>query len=99
VRRQFIWALALSCGACGASAAPDLHAAFASIQVDEARIEHAAAALETSGGEEQRSAARDEICDAAAHLGATAAPLDDRDARERSERANEACATARERAP
>jgi hypothetical protein len=97
VTRRFSWALALFVGACGAAPARDLHAAFASIQVDEARIEHASAQLESSGDERAQGAARDEICDAASHLEATAAPLDDRDAHVRSVRASEACTNARTR--
>ena len=85
--------------ACGGAASESLHTAFASIQVDEARIEHGRAALAAAAGDDERAVARDEICDAAAHLSATARPLDDRDARERGERANEACEAARQRVP
>jgi hypothetical protein len=57
VKHHLAWILALLSGACGASPAPDLHAAFRSIQIDEARIEHASAALESSGDEAERGAA------------------------------------------
>jgi len=79
-------------GACG-GASIDLHAAFASIEVDEARIEHAAIALETADGE-ARATARDEICGASADLCETARPLDDRDATTRCERSRERCTRA-----
>lgn len=96
IRASALFVVVLAVGGCGGSSRQDLHAAFASIQVDEARIAHASAALETAGGDDERSAARDEICAAAAHLEATAAPLDDQDARARSERANRTCSRASE---
>lgn len=91
-------ALALGSSGCGGAQRPDANAAFASIQVDEARIEHAALAL-SEGAEaadrETRSAATTEICEASAHLCETARALEDRDALDRCARAEERCATAR----
>jgi hypothetical protein len=82
--------------ACGGSAR-DLHAAFASIQVDEARIEHASLALETAGDDAQsRRTQSDEVCAASAHLCETSRPLDDRDANARCARAEERCTRARQ---
>jgi hypothetical protein len=99
VRHVFTPVFALLFAACGAPAMHDLHAAFASIQVDEARIEHASIALETAGGDDERAPLVTEICDAADHIDATATPLEDRDAAARSARANATCTAARERAP
>lgn len=81
---------------CGAASSADLHAAFASIQIDEARIEHASLALE-NGGEDAsaRRAEGEEVCAASEHLCETARPLDDRDATTRCERARERCERAR----
>jgi hypothetical protein len=79
---------------CG-GATVDLHAAFASIEIDEARIEHASIALD----EHHALEAREEICAASTHLCATATPLADPDATTRCERARERCARATASAP
>lgn len=87
--------LSLAASGCGGAQRPDAHAAFASIQVDEARIEHAALALTETTDAETRSAARAEICEASAHLCETAGALEDRDALDRCAHAEERCAAAR----
>lgn len=93
MRRITLVSLMMTVGACGASSRVDLHAAFASIQVDEARIEHASLALENGDPDDDaRRASREEVCGASAHLCETARPLDDRDARARCQRAEERCA-------
>lgn len=84
-----VCALALSAGCGGPQRGDGLHAAFAEIQVQEARIEHAAHALsEQSEGAAQ---ACDEMRDAARRLCDVAQPTQDQDAMDR-------CARARERA-
>ena len=88
--------MALLLSACGGSSGADLHAAFASIQVDEARIEHASLALETADDTDARRTHGEEVCAASAHLCETARPLDDRDARARCARATERCEQSRE---
>ena len=90
-RIAFVSFAITSIGACGGAPAPDLHAAFASIEVDEARIEHASLALETAVLEDARRAQSEEVCSASAHLCDTARPLDDRDANTRCRRAEERC--------
>ncbi len=80
--------------ACGGASAPDVHVAFASIQVDEARIEHASVALERADDDTTRRTQGEEVCAASAHLCDTARPLDDRDASARCARAEERCARA-----
>lgn len=82
----------LAAGGCGGTQHPDPNAAFASIQVDEARIEHAALALANGGAADEAEA---EICAASGHLCETAHALEDRDALDRCARAEERCATAR----
>lgn len=88
-----IGALAVACG--GAPHA-DVDAVFAAMQVDEARIEHAARALEDASEIGAREAAGHELCDAATDLCARAETLDhDRDADARCARARERCTRAR----
>jgi len=83
----------LSIAGCG-GATVDVNAAFASIQVDEARIERASLALEAPT--DDRAADRDEVCAASTHLCDTARPLDDRDANARCARAEERCSQAQQ---
>ncbi len=85
--------LSLVVAGCGGSTV-DLNAAFASIQVDEARIERASLAMQSPG--DDRAADRDEVCAASSHLCDTARPLDDRDANARCARSQERCVQARE---
>jgi hypothetical protein len=86
--------------ACGAAPPRDLHAAFASIQIDEARIERASLALERSDDDAERQTQGEEVCAASARLCDTARPLDDRDATERCTHAEDRCDRAtREAAP
>jgi hypothetical protein len=87
--------LSLFFAACGGATAAEPHAAFASMQVDEARIEHASLALERDAETDARASDRDEICAASAHLCETAHTLDDADARTRCAHAEERCARAR----
>jgi len=75
-----------SCG--GARTEADLNAAFARIQLEEARIEHASGAPC-----EDRDVACAEICDAAGALCEVAAPTEDRDALTRCDRARNRCET------
>ena len=84
----------LAMNACGGASSADLHAAFTSIEVDEARIEHASIALETAADDGARRLDREEVCSASAHLCDTAGPLDDRDATTRCRHAEERCARA-----
>lgn len=81
--------------ACGAATAADPGPVFASIQVDEARIEHAALAIERSDDAAERRAQGEEVCAASEHLCSAAGGLDDRDASERCRRASERCVRAR----
>jgi hypothetical protein len=74
------------CG--GARTEADLNAAFARIQIEEARIEHASGAPC-----EERDGACAEICDAARALCEVAEPTEDRDARTRCDRARTRCET------
>lgn len=85
----------LTTSACGGAQRPDANEAFASIQIDEARIEHAALALTESTDPEARSAAATEICEASAHLCETARTIEDRDALDRCAHAEERCAAGR----
>ena len=95
-RTALVTVLSLLASACGAASAVDPAPAFASIQVDEARIEHASLALERAADAEARHARGEEVCAASAHLCETARPLDDRDASERCRRASERCERARQ---
>jgi hypothetical protein len=87
----FFWILALaalpSCG--GGRSEADLHAAFARIQVDEARIENARA--DAAEGCDSLAAACAETCSARGDLCAAASPTEDRDALTRCERAGARC--------
>lgn len=88
-------ALALILTSCGGSAAPDLHSTFAAIQVEEARMEHADAALQDTPECADRAATCTELCDAARRIGELASAIDDRDARARSDRADVRCSACR----
>lgn len=94
-RRTALVSIAIGLSACGAASPVDASAAFAAIQVDEARIEHASLALERAEDDDARSTQGEEVCAATVHLCETARPLDDRDATTRCERAEERCARAR----
>jgi hypothetical protein len=87
---------AIACSGCaGVHTETDLHAVFARIQVDEARIEHAEAGLGPETPCEDREAACAALCDAAGDVCAIAEPLGDRDAAARCERARARCAACR----
>lgn len=93
-RRIGLVSITIGLSACGAAGTADLNGAFASIQVDEARIEHASVAMETAGDDAARRTQREEVCAASSHLCDTARPLDDRDASTRCTRAEQRCARA-----
>lgn len=74
-----------------------MHAAYARIQVAEARIAHAAHGLDEAG---DRPARCEEICDASAAIRGEARALEgDADAAERAARAERTCAACAEAAP
>lgn len=84
-----VLAASLALAGCGgARTEADLNAAFARIQLEEARIEHASGAPC-----EDRDVACAEVCDAARALCDVAEPTEDRDARTRCDRARNRCET------
>jgi len=82
--------------ACGGAPRRDLDETFARIQVEEARIEHAATALLSQPNVAHEDCAMrasecDEICDATSTLCELARESEDRDALTRCERAEARC--------
>ncbi|AKF07048.1 hypothetical protein DB32_004197 [Sandaracinus amylolyticus] len=77
--------------ACGGAPHRDLDDTFARIQVEEARIEHAATARDAHEECVMRAGACDEICDATSALCELARESEDRDALARCERAEARC--------
>lgn len=97
-RRIALVSVGIGALGCGGARPVDVNAAFAAIQVDEARIEHASLALASAEDDDARRTQREEVCAASTHLCETARPLDDRDATTRCQRAEERCARASEAA-
>lgn len=82
-----LWALAAGCG--GAPPPPDLHAAFARIQVEEAVIARSAEEAAECGAEPCPAARR--VCEAADAICEIARAIDDADAHARCELARRRC--------
>ncbi|UJR80370.1 Hypothetical protein I5071_24160 [Sandaracinus amylolyticus] len=82
-------------GACGGAPQRDLDETFARIQVEEARIEHAATARDEHDDCVMRASECDEICDATSTLCELARDSQDRDALARCERAEARCGACR----
>jgi hypothetical protein len=95
IAKRVGWACLLgSISACGGAPAPDLHAAFRRIQVQEAVIAHGLAEMEACAAESP-CPARGRVCEAANEVCALAEENDDVDARARCELARRRCASVR----
>lgn len=89
-RTLIAWVAPLILAGCGAAPAPDLHAAFRSIQEHEAVIARQAPSAEACEADAPCPAA-EAVCAAAASICGIATEIDDADARARCELARRRC--------
>lgn len=83
---------------CGAASERDVHALYASLQVEEARSTSAEHAV-LEGPCDERAAACEEACDASRQASSIADHIGERDARVRAEETIRVCLACRDAAP